>query len=808
MHADAVPDERALRRSLGIPADAGRVLVFAESSHWDPDWLETSEVYFDRFVRHNLDVAIAELRRDPRRVYSVECMFFLRMYWERCPQQRDAIRALVNERRLRLTSSGVTTADTLLPHPEAILRGFLLGQAWLRRNGMTQEPRLAYFPDSFGSSPALPSLLKAAGFQQTAITRIDGMYFLGFERNDARKYPRPGSSAERLMKGERSLDFVWRDRSGAQMLCHWNAFTYGQGDLLAYRGLSRNVLFPLSIPDRSDRNVTRRIHQFVDQLQPYSRTPYLFCPIGFDFVAPIPALVSLLDRYNEDHYPHTGIWVLNGGLDDYLDLVNFHRDRLPVIELDPNPYWTGFYSARPALKRRCRELVNSLRLAEDLSFRPENSDASRSLNEELERVWWTAAVANHHDFITGTSPDRVVEGEQIPWLEAAQRAACEVIEQLAPAGATSHPSIGADLPQWSQRDGRLEIKTPYYRIELDEGASGAIVRAEDPETRTALLDGVSNDLVSYRDSGGLWRMGYEFPGGVWKEGRRASEGRASLDMRERDGGLEVFWTSELDGESVQRLAWFRADSPLVRFRLIGRAARRRTVTARFASGLAADRLVMDAPGGVVPRPAQKVYTPTFWPVQRFVHVQDAAGGRGLALFLRSPSAVSLGSNGALEVVALRNALRERAYGLLPLSGNPARGFEKDLNTFDYSLQFTPAGDWKANDLATTAYAGEPGPWTEARLAGLRGLAASLVAVDRSDVWVMADKPATRGEGWILRLYTLAGAGQPLTVTVGDREVKAAFLCDARERDIEPLEVHDGRVHLTMPGAIASLRLLI
>lgn len=261
-------DEMALRDALGIPAGAQRVIVFAESSHWDPNWLYTSEEYYDRFVQKQLDQAIEGLLREVRRIYSLECMFFLRMYWERNPQQHATIRGLVNERRLRLTSSGVTTADTLLPGPEAILRDFLLGQEWLRRNGMNQEPKLAYFSDSFGCSPALPSLLNAAGFQQTAITRVDGMYFPGFERNDPRKYPRSGSTAEYLLKEERTLDFVWRDRAGAQVLSHWNAFSYGQGDLLAHRGFSRIYLFPLAIPDRSERNVARRIRRFVKQLEP------------------------------------------------------------------------------------------------------------------------------------------------------------------------------------------------------------------------------------------------------------------------------------------------------------------------------------------------------------------------------------------------------------------------------------------------------------------------------------------------------------------------------------------------------------
>ena len=187
--------EKTLRRRLGVPDDAQHVLILSESSHWDPNWMLTSEGYYDRFVQENLDQAIAELEREPRRVYSIECMFFLRMYWERNPGQRDKVRDLVNQGRFRLTNSGVTTADTLLPSTEALLRDFLIGQEWLRVNGMQQEPKLAYFTDSFGCSPALPSLLHAAGFDRTAITRIDGMYFMGCDLESSKRFPRPGSSA-------------------------------------------------------------------------------------------------------------------------------------------------------------------------------------------------------------------------------------------------------------------------------------------------------------------------------------------------------------------------------------------------------------------------------------------------------------------------------------------------------------------------------------------------------------------------------------------------------------------------------------
>jgi hypothetical protein len=71
--------ETTLREKLGIPAGVEKVLIFAETSHWDPDWRNTSEEYY-RMVEPGLLSALDELEHDPRRIYSLECIFFLRMF--------------------------------------------------------------------------------------------------------------------------------------------------------------------------------------------------------------------------------------------------------------------------------------------------------------------------------------------------------------------------------------------------------------------------------------------------------------------------------------------------------------------------------------------------------------------------------------------------------------------------------------------------------------------------------------------------------------------------------------------------------
>jgi hypothetical protein len=414
--------ELTLRHKLGIPDEAGRVLILAESSHWDPDWLYTSEEYYRRFVERNLDRALAALQAEPRRVYSVECVFFLRMYWERRPQQQDLVRQLVN-----------------------------------------------------------------------------------------------------------------------------------------------------------------------------------------------------------------------AGLDDYLDLVECHRDTLPAVELDPNPYWTGFYTARPALKHRCYELVDGLLRAERLALAPENRAAGPAALQELAPAWWAAATANHHDFITGTSPDAVVEGEQVPWLEQATRTVEGVLHRLAVPAPPPGPRAGP-LPAWSRQGPTVRVETPHYAVELSEEAGGSIVQAIGPAGE-AFLVGLSNDLLSYRDTGGLWRMGHEFRGGALQPGARASAQLVPLRVRELDGVLEVAAETVLDGEPVRRTLWFRLDSPLIRGRVEGRAAPGRTVTLLFQTPALAGPLAMAQPGGVIGRPLERVYHPTFWPAQEFAHLRFP-NGRGLALVVREPGAVA------------------------------------------------------------------------------------------------------------------------------------------------------------------------
>jgi hypothetical protein len=798
--------ESQLRKTLCIPRDAEKIIVFAESSHWDPNWLKTSEQYYDDFIQNNIDQALALLEKEPRRRYSVECVFFLRMYWERNPKEHERIRELMNQGRLWMTSSGVTTADTLIPGEEALLRDFLLGQEWLRAIGVHQEPRTAYFTDSFGCTPFLPGLIRAAGFERTAFTRIDGMYFPGCDYELARNFPREGSSAELLGESIRTQDFIWRDANGAEILCHWNAFNYGQGDLLAARGITRVYLFPLYFNDDSPRNVRKKIESYYRQLALLARTPYHFCPIGFDFVPPIENLVEILDRYNQQEYPRSGIWAVNATLDDYLDLVDCHRDQLPVIqELDPNPYWTGFYSTRPYLKKIAHQALDQLVLTERLAFL---KDQNTPIRQQIAEDWWLLAVSNHHDLITGTSPDTVMESESYPWLESILDHTKSLCRRLSPLGSThTSPDARLEILRWEREDHIVRINTPHYQIELDETRGGCVTHAAFDGRE--MLGGISNDLVTYADSGGLWRMGHEFKGGRLKRLTAASEQFLALSVVEEEDCLQVRSEFEIKGEIILREYLFFADSPLVFGRITGRAPAKCTLTIRFLPAFRHKGLAMAQPGGVVERPLEKIYHPTYWSMQSFVHAYSNSGQPGFVFFATQPSAVASLEGKAIEFIALRNALRETAFGVIGIPANPAKGFEKQLCAFEYAFGFTKDGGWRENRLDGIADKVKDHHWRKKDYSHYQEHVQGQIKINASKpVRIIALKIAHRGEGFILRLRAYQIPQPSVTIHLPQHPIKAASLCDARERELKSVVVENGKITISLTSTITTLRLIL
>jgi hypothetical protein len=415
------PGELALRHSLGIPDDAAQVIVFAQTSHLDIDWQQTFDDYYSSFVEGALIQARQVMQAQPRAFYSIAEMAYLQQHVTAHPEELAPLQALARKGAFRIVGGGMTSPDTLLPETEILFRDLLYGVRF-SEDVFGVTPRAAWLPDSFGHSGTAPDILAAAGFLSVGMSRIDGAATIYQQIFHPDLQPLPGSTAA-ILQEIGSADFIWQGTSGASVLAHFIAGKglYCEGENIDWPSDLTTPGTHIGTFQGNDPTFTDgRIDGYVQENTPYAKTPYLFVPVGCDFEAPKPQLIQYLDGYNQRRYPATGAWAVAAPFDDFGALVSYWRDVLPQLSGDLAPAYMGFFGSRPAVKRGVRDAARPFFVAESFAsaLGAQGAALVASAAPELELLTRT----DHHDFVTGTSADDVVQDEQMPLLAAAQLA--------------------------------------------------------------------------------------------------------------------------------------------------------------------------------------------------------------------------------------------------------------------------------------------------------------------------------------------------------------------------------------------------
>jgi alpha-mannosidase len=321
----AIAGEACVRRELGIPRDAQRVAIVSQSSHLDWDWRYTFEEYFQGplddplllFLPGTVDGIFSDAAGLLTRFhgskahyyYSIAEMGFLARFVEAHPEMVEPLRAVGHD--LRIVGGGITSPDSLLPPGESFIRDYLVGKTWVDAT-LKLPIRQAWLPDDFGHDSQLPIVLEAMGLDAVGFGRVPGV--ANALQTLGAAPPDDGSVAAQLLRD--GLDFVWRAADGSRTIAHWMPGGYCQGDWALGTVLGR---------ERPDA-LARVISTDGDA----SRTPYIFVPVGCDFTRPRPNLLDLIDAWNANEYPRTGVWAVAATFDHYVQLVRAHRPALPT----------------------------------------------------------------------------------------------------------------------------------------------------------------------------------------------------------------------------------------------------------------------------------------------------------------------------------------------------------------------------------------------------------------------------------------------------------------------------------------------
>jgi len=416
------PGELAIRRSLGVPDDAKQVLLLAQTSHLDIDWQQTFPDYYAHFVETAFLQARQILDSQPRAFYSIAEMAYLQQHVQVHPEELGPLQADAARGALRIVGGGMTSPDTLLPESEMLFRDLLYGVQFSEDTfGVT--PRAAWLPDSFGHSGTVPDVLSAAGFTSVAFSRIDGSPTIFQEvLHPDSVAPLPGSTAEMLQQIG-SADFTWHGPGGGSVLAHFISGTglYCEGENIDYEGdLTTPGSHVGDFQGDSTSFTDSRIDGYAAENTPYAKTPYLFVPVGCDFEPPKAQLIAYADGYDQRRYPTTGVWAVAAPFEIYAQLVAYWSDVIPDFTGELSPAYMGFFDSRSDVKRAVRDAARPFFVAE--TFATALGDDGQALLGPARPALSLLTRTDHHDFVTGTSADPVVQDEQMPMLAQAQQA--------------------------------------------------------------------------------------------------------------------------------------------------------------------------------------------------------------------------------------------------------------------------------------------------------------------------------------------------------------------------------------------------
>jgi len=432
---------------LTVPPSSGNTgqLWVCPTSHLDWDWLDTFAEYFEigppssaipdpgyiSSARKILEGVCQLLRTQPGFCYSLAEVDYLRAYLAVNP---DDLATLIwaGPGGFALMGGGITSPDNLVCHGEVFIRNYLLGRRYLASVGLgANVVSVAWLPDDFGHDPQLPVVLEAMGLQWLGLSRIPG---------SPQPFPNqpttPGMQSLADQLNANGLVFPWFASDGSQVLTHFMPSTYGavwdgaDTDGLATFVEKHNTAWPI-----------------VNGLS------NLFAPVGGDFALSQwdgGDWEAILNTYNG---PKPALVAKFGTFAQFMTEVAGSAG--PACSpLKAQNYWTGIFASRPLLKtlhHRAAQLTLAAEAAATL-LRLTSTYSTTTLDDldsAIEQAWAALVPSSHHDYITGTSPDRVYWSEQLPMLELAARLGEQCLAQAAgliAAGVTAGPAPSGDTP--------------------------------------------------------------------------------------------------------------------------------------------------------------------------------------------------------------------------------------------------------------------------------------------------------------------------------------------------------------------------
>ncbi|OWM66454.1 hypothetical protein CDL15_Pgr013671 [Punica granatum] len=372
-------------------------------SHDDVGWLKTIDQYYvgsnnsiqGACVENTIDSLVESLLRDPNRKFIYAEMAFFERWWvTQSPETQEQVKKLVDSGRLEFVNGGWCMHDEAATHYVDMIDQTTLGHLLIKEH-FNKVPRAGWQIDPFGHSAVQGYLLGAElGFDSVHFARID------YQDRAKRKV-------------DKSLEVVWRGsntfRSSSQIFA--NAFPVHYSPPQGFSFEVSNQYDP--VQDNRllfDYNVQQRVDDFISAAitqANVTRTNHIMWTMGDDFQYQYAeSWFKQMDKLIHYVKKDGRVNALYSTPSLYIDAKNAENISWPLKTDDyfpyadnPNAYWTGYFTSRPALKGYVRMLSGYYLAARQLEFLV----GKRSAGPTTYSLGDALGIAQHHDAVSGTA---------------------------------------------------------------------------------------------------------------------------------------------------------------------------------------------------------------------------------------------------------------------------------------------------------------------------------------------------------------------------------------------------------------------
>jgi len=713
------------------------------------------------------------------------------------PETFEGIRQRVAEGRWEPVGGMWVEADCNLPDGESLVRQILLGTRYFERE-FGVETSIAWLPDSFGFTWALPSLLAAAGLRSFVTQK------LGWSQTN--RVPHD--------------TFRWRGPDGSSVLAH---FLTTPDEAFSGRATYNGTLLPRIARGAWSHFQDRHLHH------------ELLEAFGYGDGGGGPTL-EMLEAGRRLHdlpgFPRVQQGTA-GGFFERLEASLAQRSDVPVWDGELYlEYHRGTYTSQARQKLRNVHAQRLYHAAELYATCARALLGADYPTDELNAGWRLLLTNQFHDILPGSAISQVYQDAEADYVELqaiGQRVLDRALERLGGAIDLAAPSLVvfnpspyplsdylelpseltprdvpsqplpngqtlawcADVPPNGYRAFPLgpaapatgsplqvsatEIETPFWRIELDP--HGRIARLWDRQReREVVAPGrQANRLVVFEDKPLQWDAWDidAFHLAKWLDVDDL-EAATVLEAGPERGVLELRWRFGQATRVVQRLV-VSARQPRIDFVThIDWQERQSLLKVAFPTPLRNRRATYEIQFGTIDRPTHRN---TSWdeaafevPAQRWVDLSEAR--YGVALLADCKHGYSAHED-TLWLSLLKGAI------------DPDPEADRGEHTFTYSL--LPHGPG-LDEVRQAAYAlSRPPLWrSEPAHAGPLATQFCLAAASTPGVLVETAKYAEDEDALILRLYEADGGATTAQLTLGLPDGTAIEAVDLLERHPRPL----------------------